>query len=108
MPPTGSSSTARYVASSSVRTPGRRRRGPSGRGESVADAMDRLDRISAHRLELGADMADVAVDGAVADEARADIGGRHQVLAREHAARLGGNGFQQRELSGGQGHGRTI
>src|SRR4029450_8811784 len=70
--------------------------------------MERLGRIAAHRLELRADMADVAVDGAIADEARTDIGRRHQVLAREHAARLGGGGVRQGELGGGGGARGTV
>src|SRR5689334_22213595 len=71
--------------------------------ELEADAMNGLDRIVAiHRGELGADVADVAVDSAVGDLDIELIGGGHDLLAAEHRGGPRQEGAEDAELDGGE------
>ncbi len=71
--------------------------------ELEADAMDGLDRVFATGCgELGSDIADVAVDGAVRDLDVQLIGRGHDLLAVEHHGGPAEQGAQDAELQRGQ------
>src|SRR6266702_7454901 len=71
--------------------------------ELEADAMDCFDHaVAALRRELCADVADVAVDGAVGDLDVELIGRAHQLLAVEHRGWPGQERAQDAELDRGQ------
>src|SRR5262245_18461897 len=104
--PSGSTSTVSVTTMRTVRTRGRyllcsdatrplarfmrRARGTpaalsAALAQPVSHAMERLDDgRAAHRLELGADVADVAVDGAVGDLAVGGIDAGNEAVAVAH------------------------
>src|ERR1043166_8681708 len=72
-------------------------------GELEADAMNGLDHIVAiHRRELGADVANMAVDGAVGDLDVELIGSGHDLLAAEYRGGPRQKRAQDAELDRGQ------
>jgi hypothetical protein len=58
--------------------------------------------VAAGVAELGADVSQVGVHGAVGDVALVGVGALHQLLAAVHAPRLAQQGGDQPELGGGQ------
>src|SRR5947207_15953096 len=61
--------------------------GSAGIGGLVAEAVDGLDRVDTERAELGADAADVRVDGALGDVVVVAAGAVDELGAGEDAAR---------------------
>src|SRR3954447_8672430 len=71
--------------------------------ELEADAMDGFDDIGAiHRGKLGADIANMAIDGAVRNLDVELVGGIHDLLAAEYHGRPGQKRPEDPELDGGQ------
>jgi hypothetical protein len=71
--------------------------------EFESDPVNGFDRgLAAGRRHLGADVADMAVDGAVGDMNIAGIGGIQDQLAREHEAGSRHQRTQDREFERGQ------
>src|SRR5689334_17234978 len=71
--------------------------------ELEADAVDGFDGVVAvYSRQLGADVADVAVDGAIRHLDVELIGGAHDLLAAEHERRPRQKGAQDSKFDGGQ------
>src|SRR6185295_18887376 len=124
--PSGSTSTVRVTTRSTVRTLGRylprieasrprARPAKAALGGSaaplaagaklVSHAMERLDEaLAARRLELGADVPDVAVDGAVGDLAVGGVDVADQAVAVAHVLGPAQELLEQRELGGREGN----
>src|SRR5262245_21082864 len=69
----------------------------------VSHAMERLDDVlAAHRLELGADMPDVAVDRPVGDLAVGGVDARNEAVAVAHVLGPAQEFLEERELRRGE------
>ena len=78
---------------------------PAGiRFPAIPHAVHRANKrlVGVQRLQLAAQVFDVAVDGAVGHHAVIVIQMVEQLLAGKHFSRLVGEGFQQAELRGGE------
>src|SRR5262249_49445098 len=85
-PASGTRRTSRLTTRRRKRMPPRRRRSLRT-GSLVPDAMHRRDRIATGNTELGADPADVGVDGSFGNEVVVPIRALHELTAREDDSR---------------------